>query len=428
MSAPALAPTIFLPRLPRTEAQDQIISDADARERALSLQVRRIADASVDAIAHTNASGFIVKPVPTFDGETLTEDSPHFYNGVILQAGTDGPALALSKTAHHQLAEKTGIPVPYYKRMLAKDRALLAENVNRWFQREPEKRLIRALKPLTDEQGRALHAIGAQMTVRAVLGATYRPLDNSKLLDALLPVLQARGVRLAGFHLDDQRLHARWVGMDRNVRDGVTLAEQGFIVGEMVRAGMSLRNSETGFASLDVSGFIEIIKCLNGLIVPAQVKMRHVGGKRGREQDTVEWLSEATQHLDNAAIFSRVRDAAEATLADSAFTTAARKIISAKATLIEQPQDVPQVKWIQNLGAALELTEAETDLLTAETFKSVAEEGGFTKFAVSQGITATARQLPDFDKRVELENAGWNVLDGDVAVKLAATARSARDN
>ena len=51
--------------------------------------------------------------------------------------------LEIQQTAHQQIGTYLDIPSKYYDRMLQRDPALLSYNVNRWFQKEPEQKLLR---------------------------------------------------------------------------------------------------------------------------------------------------------------------------------------------------------------------------------------------------------------------------------------------
>ena len=53
--------------------------------------------------------------------------------------------LEIQQTAHQQIGTYLDIPSKYYDRMLQRDPALLSYNVNRWFQKEPEQKLLRTM-------------------------------------------------------------------------------------------------------------------------------------------------------------------------------------------------------------------------------------------------------------------------------------------
>src|SRR5262245_26710399 len=79
----------------------------------------------------------------------------------------------LLPVAHDQIGAKTGIPARYYDRMLAEAPDLLATNVNAWFRKNPEPRMIRTL--------------GGD--ARAFLSNRYQRIENEQIAEAALPVL-----------------------------------------------------------------------------------------------------------------------------------------------------------------------------------------------------------------------------------------------
>ena len=420
------------------DTRDEIIvGESDDKARELEQRVTALARASRDAIADTRTLKII--PSTAIDIELPVEDR------ITIEA-PGGLYLGVSGTAHDQFAEKLGIPKPYYQRMLASEPQLLATNMNVWLNAQPEKRLLRMIEPVDSidpREGFRLHEIGAKMRLRAFLGASYRPLDNAELIAAVLPTLREKGAYLKEFSLTDQRLHAKFLTTERDVKDivreyaekyGVTEEQaRGHYkdpktgkdiswVNEVVRMGVYLRNSETGFASLDVSGLVEVLKCLNAFVASAQTKVRHVGKKNQGAEDDLSFLSAQTQRLDNAAIFSRVRDTVIAMLDEQAQVNHAKSLASAKATLIET--DIPMFEFVGRLGEQLQLTDAESEVLKEEVVRSNIVEGGFTQFSLAQGVTAMARETKDYDRRVELERAGWTIIESD-ATKLLAAGKAA---
>ena len=54
-------------------------------------------------------------------------------------------ALLWGETAHQQIAARLNIPFRYYKKMQSESPDLLDQNVNRWLNQNPERRMIRVL-------------------------------------------------------------------------------------------------------------------------------------------------------------------------------------------------------------------------------------------------------------------------------------------
>lgn len=392
---------------------------AEAAQRAVELEARVKRDAVVDTRAFT---AVVSRPVVENDSKPATIDN------IVLDAASQHMRVAITDLAHDQIAQRTDIPKDYYRRMLATQPELLAENINTWFSREPEKRLFRMLTPTNDIEQARHTRLGTAMTLRGVLGATYRMIDDAEVVATLLPVARDHGALLKSFSLDDRRLHAQFVTREQSVQDiRARVAEQYGVdvanvarhhqtangrdvswVNEVIRAGFSLRNSEVGFAMFDVASFIDILKCLNGMIAPAEVAVRHAGKRQKADEGEVRWLSSATQELDNAALMSRVRDAVLAALDDRQVVQLGNTILAAKTEVPEI--DVPTFTWLDNAAERLGLSDTQRDLLKEETTRSISIEGGRSRFALVQGLTATARQIDDFDRRVELERAGWTWL------------------
>ena len=81
--------------------------------------------------------------------------------------------LTMKQTAHQQLGSYLDIPRKYYDRMLQQEPDLLAYNVNHWFQKQPEQRMIRTIDG---------HA-------RAFLSNRYRRIDNLDIAKVTLPII-----------------------------------------------------------------------------------------------------------------------------------------------------------------------------------------------------------------------------------------------
>ena len=163
----------------------------------------------------------------------------------------------LRETAHLHLGEVTGIDRRYYQRLRHEAPALLAENVNHWLSLSgPKPRLVRALD--TD--------------VRALASVRYATLDNDALLAAVEPVICDLGATLDSCYLDEEGLTLKLV----------TPKLQGEVKkGDVVQAGLLIRNSETRQGALAVQPLIFRLVCTNGLILGGAsgraASRRHVG-------------------------------------------------------------------------------------------------------------------------------------------------------
>jgi hypothetical protein len=390
-------------------------------------QARAVAAAALDAVADTRSARMM-----------LVSDAFERRGEVALQVGTpSGPiVLDIAPTAHKQIAEKVGIPLDYYNRMKAGQPDLLAVNVNRWLEAEPSRHLFRLLRPVTEDHGRAAEGVGAQFRLRAVLSSRFRPLDNAALLDAILPVAADKGARVAETKLADDRFYLRLVTEEKSLAD--IRAAHGYdadrytghkFVNEVLSTGVAIQNSETGFGALAVEPFVRIVRCLNGLIVSEKVRAIHVG--RDKEDG---FLQADTRALEDAAVFLRIRDKVLETFGGEVERKALQAIEAGVTNALTLPADLPLFEFVGNVGVAFDLSKAEAEILREETSRDLIAgqyETGFNQFALSQGVTALARRVGDeggdFDRRVELERIGWEVLTSPVARLLdAGKARAAK--
>lgn len=421
------------PDLIAIEQDEQDFRDA-ADRRALALTtLNRLSDAAVDAVVATPAlrmmalSSDIIGSVPTPDKVTLTATT------------AQGPVtLRLLPGAHEQIAERVGIPRQYYDRMLETQPSLLAANVNRWLHAEPAKRLVRLLKPITDEDGQRNATAGATYAARAFLSDSYRPLDHVGFVNAILPAADEAGAVIRSFDLSDRRFHMKLVMGSVDSRDYLPAGSPR--LGEIIRAGVHIRNSETGHAAIEVAPYVEVLRCLNGMVVNTATRRAHLGAKQGSGSEGFEVLnlSDETRRLEDAAIFLRLADAARNALSEVTLRLAGQTIAEAMGATIEYPAELPLMEFVTNIGRRLDLTDRENEILRDEVGNErvasarlgyLVPEGKLTRWTVTQALTATARVLGDagdVDRRDELEHQSWRFLTDSTTALAREAQRTTR--
>lgn len=407
---------------------------SDEKVAAMTARLDAIEHAKLDGIVSTDAVSVV-----RFGGNG-DEVAPADRVGFEVATRNGAMRLRILDGAHEQIAAKTEIPLAYYRRMLEHAPDLAVENVQRWFRQEPAKRLVRMLGAIDDNDRAALGKVGAHYNVRAVLSDRYRPLDNTSLVRAALDEFRARGAFVTEWALDERRFFVRAVNDPRSTADIVQAARERAglhngdtahrivngrdvaWVNERVAFGVALRNSETGHSALDVDPFSMILRCLNGLIVAESLGVRHVG--RRHEEDAI--LAADTRRLDDAATFLKVRDRIRETFSEEAAARVATAIEGAAAEPLALGAGQPMMEFVGNVGRRYDLGEQELDILREEVAHETAARP-LTKWALAQGMTATARRIGDegndFSRRTELERAGWALLnDSTAALAKAATA------
>jgi len=434
MTAIAIAPGAAQNGATLRDVAEQFSAEHEQKLSQLTNRVQLYKRAKMDAIVDTRAlRAVVVKP--------SDENLPPQLAFAVPQ---NGLSMTVGEVAHGQLSQRFKIDLPYYKRMNAEALELLALNLNWWMQNKPEERMLRMLRieALSPEMQKAAGSIGAKLFLRGVLGKGYRTIDDADLVAEALPRILANGGLLRDFSIDERRLYAKFATNARSVQDVIRqLRAQGkqYLTGndvdEIISTGVVIRHSEVGFASLSASTYDELLRCLNGMVGVNEISIRHVGSKKQGEQDgDVRYLSDETTLLENSALLSRVGDAIDRSFQLEPVADRMVKLLSAKQEVVKLP-DVPLFEFVGNVGAALDLTLEQTETLKQETLKAQLEEGGSvngqaTKFSFVQGITATARQMVDYDKRYDIEREGFRLLQDDhsALLKLAREGAKARKN
>ena len=138
----------------------------------------------------------------------------------------------VNEIAHNQIGTKLGIPAKYYDKMRAENPELLAQNVNSWFRKNPERRMIRTLDG----------------TARAFLTDRYRRIDNYEIAETVLPVIkELPDVRIDSCEVTDERMYLKVV--NPRIETHVT-------PGDIVQSGILITNSEVGLGSFMVQPLI----------------------------------------------------------------------------------------------------------------------------------------------------------------------------
>ena len=327
----------------------------------LATELQRQSESKKDYLADTRA----VALVPTDHGVTLS--------------GVNG-GMSIKPLAHSQIAETVGIPKPYYDRMLAEAPHLLATNVNEWFTRKPQRRLVRTL----------------DNSVRAMLSDSYRPLDSYDLAEAVLPKLQEMGARVISCDVTDRRFYLK----------AVTDRTEGIVkVGDTMQAGIAISNSETGHGSLRVEALDFRLVCSNGLISEQAVRKAHLGRSGGNLdaiEDAREFFRDETREADDRAFFLKVRDAVGSMFNQERFDKRLNKYREASELMIE----ADPVKVVEATAKRLTLNKEEE----SGVLKHLIRGGDLSLFGLVNAVTRLAEDVDSYDRSTELEAFGGRIM------------------
>ena len=130
--------------------------------------------------------------------------------------------------------------------MLADSPALLAGNVNHWFQKDDGKRrMVRSMDGVA----------------RAFVSDAFLRLDNEHVAEATFRALEAvkdnSDIEMLSCDVTDRRLYLKFA---------FPKVEGDVVVGDTVRSGVIVRNSEIGLGSFEVFPFMYRLVCLNGMV------------------------------------------------------------------------------------------------------------------------------------------------------------------
>ena len=279
--------------------------------------------------------------------------------------------------AHKQLATHTGIPTKYYDRMPTD---LKAVNVNHWLHNEPTNRMIRTLDG----------------DVRAFMSDSYRPLDNFDLANAVLPILMEQtGMRVESCQLTETRMYIK--AIFPNIESDLDPA-----VGDIVKAGLEIRNSEVGAGALDFMTIAYRLWCLNGCTTGVGHKRRHVGKRQGEAETAEEFYRDETRAKDDEAFWMKIQDTVRATVTQESFEKIAQRMRDTKQHELGNPVQVCEI-------AAKKFGLNETE--QGGILQHLVSGGDLTGFGLLNAVTRYSQDVDDYDRASEFERLGGQIIE-----------------
>lgn len=288
------------------------------------------------------------------------------------------PALHVNDLAHSQIAARLEIPQKYYDLMRSQEPSLLAENVNRWFHKKADKRMVRTM----------------DNRVRAFLSSSYRPLDNFKLVEAVLPKLHKLNATIESSEITERHLYIKAVFHQ---------IEGKVAVGDVVKMGLVVSNSEVGCGSLKVEPLIYRMVCSNGMIVAdGGIRKYHVG-RRTEEDNAQEFFKAQTRIADDRAFWMKVKDTIDATVNQGHFQTILWQLQRAKnqPVTIENP-----IKAVEAIANKYRMTDQEQEGVINHLIKG----GDMSTYGIVQAITRASQDRLDYERATEFERIGGEYL------------------
>jgi hypothetical protein len=281
-----------------------------------------------------------------------------------------------------QMATDLKIPKAYFDRMKVDAPGLFQTNVHHWLHTTPKRKLVRARHDGT---------IGAPVDIgRAWLSDRYRRLDNIEVAYKLLPELNNVGSswEIHNASISDTKFHFRatFPAMEKAIK-----------VGDPVRWGLQITNSEVGGAQFSIDNFVLRLACINGMVVTKVMSARHVGKRLG------ENLSDEAIRADDKAFWLAARDELRASISEERFD----EVVATLQGATEGSRIVAPIKATETLAKTFDLTDGEKDAVLLQ----LAAGGDMSRYGALNAVTAAAKGSESFDRRVEMEEIGWKVAE-----------------
>jgi len=285
---------------------------------------------------------------------------------------------------HQQIAESLGIPVAYYRRMMSESMPLLNTNVNHWLQSEPKDRMVRLI--CKDK---------VHVYARAWLSPRYRRLDNWDVLDTVLPVFNDHHMEIVSCNVSESFMHIKALFFD--------LAADLGEVGDTVRAGIAIRNSEIGKSRLVIAPLMERLVCKNGMVFDDfATKQVHLGKRIERDDPIAELYTDETLNADDHAFWLKVRDTVKAALTPERFVELVNQVKATK----EVPIPVRGLEGVRNITRKIGVNKDGQESI----LDRLINKEGLSQFGLAQAISAEANVHDDYDAASQLEVEAGRLL------------------
>jgi hypothetical protein len=298
--------------------------------------------------------------------------------------------LGITALTHSQVAEHTKVPQRYYDRCLAEKPALLAQNVNTWFRAQPVPRMVRCL----------------DRRARAFLSDRYRPLENADLAEAVLPTLMDNGLQVVSCEITERRLYIKCVDprIERDVPRGARMGDGSHHIFDTLCPAMTIANSEVGSGALSVEVGTLTRACTNlAFFSQRGLRKYHLGGRHDMGDDLYRLLSTETRAASDRAVWLQVRDTVRAAFDEAKFDALVGEI----SQTAERPITGDPVKVVEVTRQRMGLSEGQG----RSVLRHLIEGGDLSQYGLSNAVTRTAEDQPDYEEASRLERWGAGVIE-----------------
>src|SRR5258706_7391273 len=345
----------------------------------LAAEIDRQNKTKHDYIADTRAMTLELEPIAA--------------KGTVLRLPGHGE-FAVRDYTHGQIAAHTNIPKQYYDRMAKEAPALLANNVNTWFEKYPAARLVRTLD-------------GA---ARAFLSDAYRPLDHYDFANVILEAAMKRKLEIMSCEITERRLYIKAVDTSEvKVPVGYKMGDGSHRIFDVCAAAFIASNSEVGSGRLVLDTGVYTRACTNlAWFTDGGMKRTHLGSRHKiHEMTGVEnidhLLTDKTRQKSDEALWMQLRDVLGAAFDPKRI----EKRTEAMAAAAENKITGNPAKVMELVTERFGLSEVES----GSVLRHLIEGGSLTQYVLHAAVTRSAQDHADYDRATELEYLGGRIVE-----------------
>ena len=271
----------------------------------------------------------------------------------------------VNENTHQQISSRLNIPYSYYQKLQTDSPALLDNNVNTFFKREPEKRLIRILDG----------------TVRAFLSNSYHFIDNLDLVNIIIPILKDMKVNVVSADITPTHLYLKAV----NKKFQAEICN-----GDNIQAGFVISNSEVGLGSLKIEPLILCANNNNAFIYNQAVQsIRHRGQKLDSISTNINQISA-----------DKISNMIHSSIDQEAFNNIIKQLQST--TNVSIYNTIQALNWLNQFT----ITQREKSDISQQFFIN----SDFTLYGLLNAVSASTKDSKSYERATELERIAGEMI------------------
>ena len=288
--------------------------------------------------------------------------------------------LGMNEIAHNQLGQTLKIPTKYYDKMRHENPELLAQNVNSWFNAEPQVKMVRTL----------------DNNVRALLSNRYRRIDNFEIANVVLPIIKEMpDANIESCEITEERMYLKVVNKRLTAE---------VVPGDIVQSGIMITNSEVGLGSMTIQPLVYRLVCKNGMVVNDARMRRYHAGRSNDANEDYSIFSDETRMIDDMALIAKIRDTVRAVIDQTKFDKVVDLMRNAKNLKIDSTANIPAIVELgaEDFGYSKKEGEGILDYLI--------RGGDLSLYGYANATTRYAQDVESYDRSTVLETIGYNIL------------------